>query len=36
MKKILVVEDSGDLCENLIDLLKVNNYTVLSADNGVD
>jgi len=36
MKKILVVEDSGDLCENLIDLLKVNNYTVLSADNGED
>jgi two-component system, sensor histidine kinase and response regulator len=34
MKKILIIEDSDDVRENLIDLLEINNFNVISADNG--
>lgn len=34
--KILVVEDSDDLRENIISLLEINDYEVLVAENGYD
>jgi DNA-binding response OmpR family regulator/two-component sensor histidine kinase len=34
MKKILVVEDSDTVRENLVDLLETNDYKVFSSDNG--
>lgn len=36
MKKILVVEDSDDVRENLVDLLLANDYNVEYAENGYD
>ena len=36
MKKILVVDDSDDVRENIVDLLEANNFEVLAANNGVD
>lgn len=36
MKKILVVEDSDDVRENLVDLLLANEYSVEYAENGYD
>ena len=36
MTKILVVEDSIDVRENIVDLLDVNGYMVFSAENGYD
>jgi len=36
MKKILVVEDSDDVRENLVDLLLANDYNVEFAENGYD
>lgn len=35
-KKILVVEDSDDLRENIISLLELNDYEVISAENGYE
>ena len=34
--KILVVEDSDDLRENIISLLEINDYEVIIAENGYD
>ena len=34
--KILVVEDSDDLRENIISLLEINDYEVVVAENGYD
>jgi two-component system, sensor histidine kinase and response regulator len=34
MTKVLVVEDSADVRENIVDLLEVNGYTVYAAENG--
>ena len=34
--KILVVEDSDDLRENIISLLEINDYDVIVAENGYD
>lgn len=36
MQKILIVEDSQDVRENLNDLLQMNGYRVLTSDNGYD
>ncbi|HEY1056778.1 MAG TPA: response regulator [Emticicia sp.] len=36
MKKVLVIEDNADLLENISELLSLSNYTVLSANNGVE
>ena len=36
MKKILVVEDSDFVRENLIDILEVNGYETISAENGFE
>jgi DNA-binding response OmpR family regulator len=34
MKKILVIEDNREIRENTVELLELNNYEVLSAENG--
>jgi len=34
--KILVVEDSDDLRENIVSLLELNDYQVIFAENGYD
>jgi DNA-binding response OmpR family regulator/anti-sigma regulatory factor (Ser/Thr protein kinase) len=36
LSKILVVEDSDDLRENIISLLEINDYEVIIAENGYD
>lgn len=36
LSKILVVEDSDDLRENIISLLEINDYQVMIAENGYD
>ena len=36
LTKILVVEDSDDLRENIISLLEINDYEVIIAENGYD
>lgn len=36
LSKILVVEDSDDLRENIISLLEINDYEVIVAENGYD
>lgn len=36
MKKILVVEDSDDVRENIVSLLEINDYKVVSAENGFE
>ena len=35
MKKILVIEDNGDLRENTAEILQLSNYKVYTAENGV-
>ncbi len=36
MKKILIIEDEKQLRETLTEILEINNYQVLSADNGIE
>ena len=34
MKKILVIEDSRDILENIAELLELSNYQAIRAENG--
>lgn len=36
MKKILIIEDNSDIRENTIEILELDGYAVISADNGRD
>ena len=36
MKKILVVEDNDVVRNNLVDILSVNKYNTISAENGLE
>jgi len=34
MKKILLIEDNEDICNNTAEILELSNYTVITAENG--
>jgi DNA-binding response OmpR family regulator len=36
VKKVVLIEDDHDFRETLVDLLRLNNYTVFYAENGID